>query len=533
MKKILLALLAVPAIVFGQTYPSPTFSSLTLQNPLTVANGGTGAVTSTAARASLGAASSGSNSDITNLLGTMHSPTSPPASVCSGGGGYVGAFTCDLSNLDYAIGTQVSGSSTLGQPTTGYMITPNLHSTYTYWSSTSGWNQSTSVPDGRTGNGANFVVVDQLGQGDAWGAFYNIFVNGAKPGATSWLANPAGAMIAGQNYAGTDGVYLQGIGDINLNDNGHDVTGIPLVLNMSRTNNTAALGETWIGARIQSSGSTKNVDAFYSAIGPSKIGLDLVGMTGGNVGIALPPNIGIYLDGTNSGSFPNTIAPGNTEIVYNSGAAALQAIVGGAGVMNLSSSNITANVGVTIGASGNALNVTSSQASTSSATGAITTAGGIGVAGAVNIGGALSAAGNDSLTYTNSSAQSIPNNAATVVTGWTKVSDRVNANFNASTGIFTAPATACYNVSTQLVWAGTAGTVGGTYLVQVLVNGSPVIAGTHLVETTANTAHAANVSGVVCLTSGQTISIGAYQNSGSTVSLSTGNTVYLSINRIP
>ncbi|MBU9624737.1 beta strand repeat-containing protein [Burkholderia multivorans] len=41
MKKILLALLAVPAIVFGQTYPSPTFSSLTLQNPLTVSNGGT------------------------------------------------------------------------------------------------------------------------------------------------------------------------------------------------------------------------------------------------------------------------------------------------------------------------------------------------------------------------------------------------------------------------------------------------------------------------------------------------------------
>lgn len=47
MKKILLALLAVPLIAFGQTYPSPTFSSLTLQNPLTAANGGTGTTTST------------------------------------------------------------------------------------------------------------------------------------------------------------------------------------------------------------------------------------------------------------------------------------------------------------------------------------------------------------------------------------------------------------------------------------------------------------------------------------------------------
>ncbi|MBU9143019.1 hypothetical protein KTD26_10870, partial [Burkholderia multivorans] len=244
-------------------------------------------------------------------------------------------------------------------------------------------------------------------------------------------------------------------------------------------------------------------------------------------------NVGIYGDVTNTGSFPNTITPGGAAITYSSSASQWQIASGGVDVLNISSNNVTSNEPVTVGASGNALNVTSTQASSSTTTGAITTAGGIGVAGAVNIGGALSASGNDSLTYTNSSAQSIPNNAATVVTGWTKVSDRVNANFNASTGIFTAPATACYNVSTQLVWVGTAGTVGGTYLVQVLVNGSPVIAGTHLVETTANTAHAANVSGVVCLTSGQTISIGAYQNSGSTVSLSTGNTVYLSINRIP
>ncbi|MBH9661031.1 hypothetical protein [Burkholderia multivorans] len=41
MKKILLTLLLIPAIVLGQTYPSPTFNSLTLQNPLTAASGGT------------------------------------------------------------------------------------------------------------------------------------------------------------------------------------------------------------------------------------------------------------------------------------------------------------------------------------------------------------------------------------------------------------------------------------------------------------------------------------------------------------
>lgn len=47
MKKIILLALALPAIAFAQTYPSPTFNSLTLLNALTPANGGTGATTST------------------------------------------------------------------------------------------------------------------------------------------------------------------------------------------------------------------------------------------------------------------------------------------------------------------------------------------------------------------------------------------------------------------------------------------------------------------------------------------------------
>jgi Pectate lyase superfamily protein len=47
MKKLLLTALLVPVIAFAQTYPSPTFNSVTLQNPLSAANGGTGSTTST------------------------------------------------------------------------------------------------------------------------------------------------------------------------------------------------------------------------------------------------------------------------------------------------------------------------------------------------------------------------------------------------------------------------------------------------------------------------------------------------------
>lgn len=46
MKKIILTALLVPAMALAQTYPSPTFNSVTLQNPLTPANGGTGVANS-------------------------------------------------------------------------------------------------------------------------------------------------------------------------------------------------------------------------------------------------------------------------------------------------------------------------------------------------------------------------------------------------------------------------------------------------------------------------------------------------------
>src|SRR5882757_9912814 len=47
MKKIFLTALLLPVMALAQTYPSPTFNSVTLQNPLTAANGGTGSTSAT------------------------------------------------------------------------------------------------------------------------------------------------------------------------------------------------------------------------------------------------------------------------------------------------------------------------------------------------------------------------------------------------------------------------------------------------------------------------------------------------------
>jgi len=46
MKNLVLAALLAPALAFGQVYPTPTFNSLTLVNPLTGPNGGTGVANS-------------------------------------------------------------------------------------------------------------------------------------------------------------------------------------------------------------------------------------------------------------------------------------------------------------------------------------------------------------------------------------------------------------------------------------------------------------------------------------------------------
>ena len=147
----------------------------------------------------------------------------------------------------------------------------------------------------------------------------------------------------------------------------------------------------------------------------------------------------------------------------------------------------------------------------------------------------LNASGNDALMYQDSNAQSIPNGTATTVTTWTKVTDRVNANFNASTGVFTAPATGQYWVAANLTYAVT---TGGSGIVQAIriVGNSVTLAEQQLSITTTTTApQTVSVSTLVSLTAGQTIVIQAFQNSGSAVVLAIGSAYNnsVSITRIP
>lgn len=187
------------------------------------------------------------------------------------------AFNGDISKVQNAIGHVISGTATLGQPSTGYSVTYEAVANYTYLLNSSGWNQSTTNNDGRTGISAYFTKADNYGQGDTGCYSGSSFVTGTRAGSTSFLANPAGVLFNGGVSCGTDGVYCNPA-EWNCDDRGYDVAAVGLVNNFNRTNNTGAKNVVWMGYRAQSTG-TKAADSFLSASGLWNNGLDLVTAT--------------------------------------------------------------------------------------------------------------------------------------------------------------------------------------------------------------------------------------------------------------
>ncbi|KGC13706.1 gp19 domain protein [Burkholderia gladioli] len=101
MKKLILSLLLIPAFALAQSYPTPTFNSLSLQTPLTPANGGTGTTSAT-----------GTGSVVRSSSPTIASPT----------------ITGSLS----ASGATFSGGiSANGVTSTSNFVGPNAYSIYT------------------------------------------------------------------------------------------------------------------------------------------------------------------------------------------------------------------------------------------------------------------------------------------------------------------------------------------------------------------------------------------------------------------
>ncbi|VWC75770.1 outer membrane autotransporter [Burkholderia contaminans] len=88
MKKIFISLFAllIGASAFGQTYPSPTYGSITLQNPLAITSGGVGASTAAGARTNLGLGTIATqNASAVSITGGTVSGTSISGGTITGG----------------------------------------------------------------------------------------------------------------------------------------------------------------------------------------------------------------------------------------------------------------------------------------------------------------------------------------------------------------------------------------------------------------------------------------------------------------
>jgi hypothetical protein len=291
----------------------------------------------------------------------------------------------------------ISGTATLGEPTSGYYIRPDSFGQDFWVYNSSGWNNSTSLNIGRTLTGGIWIGAYQAGQGDMSGVVVSGTVASTLSGATSWLAEPAFTAFTGGTTAVVAGVNIAGI-QLNLNDTGYDVNGGGITVTTNRTNNTGALGTSWIANFSQSIG-TKNINAAYVVNGPTLVGFDTVTASGIVAAVNLSATQKIVLDSTATSFGGNNLygnvtgyssvfvnAGGNIEFDTNSSSSAVD-------TLELQpASGVTSHV-IILGNVGGYPGLTTSSGSLlwlQSSTGA---AGGITTPGYVSVGGALSLPG--------------------------------------------------------------------------------------------------------------------------------------------
>ena len=136
----------------------------------------------------------------------------------------------------------------------------------------------------------------------------------------------------------------------------------------------------------------------------------------------------------------------------------------------------------------------------------------------------------------NASAQLINHNTGTTITNWTNLTAQNAAEWNPTTGVFTATKAGTYSVSAHLFYVGsTANAIGNEANVGVSLNSNAVAVASNTATTTSAVDRPTGFASVIVnLVPTDTIRIISFQNLGGPRSLSTNfwRTV-LSINEIP
>ncbi len=240
------------------------------------------------------------------------------------------SFNGDLSRSIFQVEHRITGTATLGQPTTGYVYTPEAYPVYGVLFNSSGFNNSTSINDGRTAACFSRVHVHQYGQGDAVAYNATAYVASQKAGATHFLAQPAVVLFNGDIASGVNYGYLNAR-EIYMRDNGFDVAAIGDVVNMNRTNEIGGQSCFWSAYRPQSVG-TKAINQVYGFTGKANVGIDFsiagVDFGANQAAVSLKAGQRVYLNNySSSADFTNGF--NGDYIDYSTVNSAIQIVAGG------------------------------------------------------------------------------------------------------------------------------------------------------------------------------------------------------------
>jgi hypothetical protein len=231
------------------------------------------------------------------------------------------AFNGDINKVLFPVEHRITGTNTLGNPTTGYNYIPESSPFYTYFYNASGWNNSTSNTTGRTMAAGFFTKVEQAGQGDAYAISTIGTVSSTRASSTNFLANPAVGLARAELSAAIDGAYLNAL-ILDHSDGGFDAAAAGVIVRMSRSNVTAAKSAYWTGIRVQSYGG-QNINQGYSIVGPVTVGIDFTSATINQSAIALKADQKIHFNTTSSdGRFADSF--GGEYIAYSSGGSQME-----------------------------------------------------------------------------------------------------------------------------------------------------------------------------------------------------------------
>jgi len=230
----------------------------------------------------------------------------------------------DAQEMQDFLGTWVTGSSTLTQPSTGYKIVYETAGRLNHFllTSSAGWNQSTTGNGGRTGYYHTITRGTQAGNGDAGGYYTSVFVSGSRftgggPGTpTDALSMPGGVVHGGQVLAGANDVYLNNI-EQNADDNGYRASAGIFVANAIRDNADTTNNQFWFGFTAQGQGTVAG-DVAFRVGALWKFGLDTTSATldANQAAIALKQDQRIYLQSTQGSRYCSAV--GTTYITANS-----------------------------------------------------------------------------------------------------------------------------------------------------------------------------------------------------------------------